>query len=168
MYGPGGNRTKSTYGSSRNFRGHKYEKHYSTIIPAEIVRNRETDERKFIFYKGGDAYTAPLVRVEKYSGSRSDGGADYYLHRDYLGSILTFVKEVQQGRQVTGQVVERRQFGAWGTVDYFWQEGQEGDMTHESLWDRGYTGHEHFFEVGLIHMNGRMYDPQIKAVFVNR
>lgn len=27
--------------------------------------------------------------------------------------------------------------------------------------NRGYTGHEHFFEVGLIHMNGRMYDPKL-------
>jgi len=26
---------------------------------------------------------------------------------------------------------------------------------------RGYTGHEHMDEVGLIHMNGRVYDPKI-------
>ena len=26
---------------------------------------------------------------------------------------------------------------------------------------RGYTGHEHFFEVNLIHMNGRMYDANL-------
>ncbi len=25
--------------------------------------------------------------------------------------------------------------------------------------DRGYTGHEHLLSVGLIHMNGRLYDP---------
>ena len=27
---------------------------------------------------------------------------------------------------------------------------------------RGYTGHEHFVSVGIIHMNGRIYDPQLK------
>src|SRR5690606_21629835 len=32
---------------------------------------------------------------------------------------------------------------------------------HNSLLGRGYTGHEHFFEVGLIHMNGRMYDANL-------
>ena len=25
--------------------------------------------------------------------------------------------------------------------------------------NRGYTGHEHIDEMGLIHMNGRVYDP---------
>jgi RHS repeat-associated protein len=27
--------------------------------------------------------------------------------------------------------------------------------------DRGFTGHEHLNEIGLIHMNGRVYDPLI-------
>ena len=29
--------------------------------------------------------------------------------------------------------------------------------------DRGYTEHEHLDEVGLIHMNGRVYDPLISS-----
>ncbi|MEN2436809.1 T6SS effector amidase Tae4 family protein, partial [Weeksellaceae bacterium A-14] len=32
--------------------------------------------------------------------------------------------------------------------------------------DRGYTSHEHFVEVGLIHMNGRLYDPLLRR-FLN-
>lgn len=32
--------------------------------------------------------------------------------------------------------------------------------------DRGYTSHEHFAEVGLIHMNGRLYDPLLRR-FLN-
>ena len=31
----------------------------------------------------------------------------------------------------------------------------------ESSVNRGFTGHEHLDEVGLIHMNGRVYDPEI-------
>ncbi|WP_372723245.1 RHS repeat-associated core domain-containing protein, partial [Immundisolibacter sp.] len=27
--------------------------------------------------------------------------------------------------------------------------------------DRGFTGHEHLDEIGLIHMNGRVYDPTL-------
>lgn len=30
-----------------------------------------------------------------------------------------------------------------------------------ALTDRGYTGHEHIDLVGIIHMNGRIYDPQL-------
>jgi hypothetical protein len=30
-----------------------------------------------------------------------------------------------------------------------------------ALTNRGFTGHEHIDEMDLIHMNGRVYDPQI-------
>ncbi len=30
------------------------------------------------------------------------------------------------------------------------------------LLDRGYTGHEHLSSVGLVHMNGRLYDPAVR------
>ncbi|MDO5342043.1 MAG: RHS repeat-associated core domain-containing protein [Bacteroidia bacterium] len=33
------------------------------------------------------------------------------------------------------------------------------DCTDEPLFDRGFTGHEHLYALGLINMNGRMYDP---------
>ena len=61
-----------------------------------------------------------------------------------------------------GNLAEQRQFGAWGTVDYFYKGLQASEFNHEnSLLARGYTGHEHFFSVGLIHMNGRMYDQNL-------
>ncbi|VVM23324.1 hypothetical protein BSPWISOXPB_5805 [uncultured Gammaproteobacteria bacterium] len=31
-----------------------------------------------------------------------------------------------------------------------------------ALTNRGFTGHEHIDEMGLIHMNGRVYDPQLE------
>ena len=61
-----------------------------------------------------------------------------------------------------GSLAEQRQFGSWGTVDYFSKGLQKSEFNHEnSLLSRGYTGHEHFFSVGLIHMNGRMYDQNL-------
>ena len=61
-----------------------------------------------------------------------------------------------------GSLVEQRQFGAWGTVDYFSKGLQASEFTHaNTLLPRGYTGHEHFFSVALIHMNGRMYDQNL-------
>ena len=62
----------------------------------------------------------------------------------------------------TGSLAEQRQFGAWGTVDYFYKDLQASKFNHEnSLLARGYMGHEHFFSVGLIHTNGRMYDQNL-------
>ena len=36
-----------------------------------------------------------------------------------------------------------------------------GNKLTSLLLDRGYTGHEHLSSVGLIHMNGRLYDPAL-------
>lgn len=94
---------------------------------------------------GGDAYTAPMAKIND---------EVHYLHRDYLGSILAISNS-------SGTVVEERQFGAWGEVDFFKKNGQEADFS-ESILPRGFTGHEHFSEIALIHMNGRMYDPQLR------
>ena len=60
-----------------------------------------------------------------------------------------------------GNVKEERQFGAWGTLDTFLDSSGGTTFDHQSLLGRGYTGHEHFFGVSLIHMNGRMYDAQL-------
>ncbi|HET9644567.1 MAG TPA: RHS repeat-associated core domain-containing protein, partial [Burkholderiaceae bacterium] len=75
-----------------------------------------------------------------------------YWHRDHLGSISVVTNE-------SGAVVERMAYepfgkrrSANGVTD------PNGTFTAAST-DRGYTGHEHLDEVGLINMNGRVYDP---------
>jgi RHS repeat-associated protein len=73
---------------------------------------------------------------------RSDGAeALYYLHADHLGSLVL-------ATDAQGKPTERRRYDAWGQPD--------GGAWRFS---RGYTGHEHLPEFGLINMNGRMYDP---------
>ncbi|WP_430967313.1 RHS repeat-associated core domain-containing protein [Spongiimicrobium sp. 2-473A-2-J] len=152
-YGPMMNRSTAYYGGEDEARtDRRYRKHYSAIIPAEIVEDRDSNTTKIITYVGGDAYTAPIAHIK----GTGTGGVDeyHYLHRDYLGSILAIT-------DADGDVKEQRQFGAWGTVDKFRDSGTGTTFGHGSLLGRGYTGHEHFFEVGLIHMNGRMYDAQL-------
>lgn len=79
----------------------------------------------------------------------------FYLHRDYLGSILA----ISDGN---GNIVEQRQFGAWGKIDKFLNtNGVSYFDYYNSLLDRGYTGHEHLFYSSLINMNGRLYDPNL-------
>lgn len=152
-YSPLGNRSHAYYGGlneekiQRNF-----FKHYSAISPVEIVENKVNNTTKIITYIGGDAYSAPIVYITNTKSGSSNGY--HYLHRDYLGSILAITN-------AAGIAKEKRQFGAWGVVDKFVDDTGNTIFDESSLIARGYSGHEHFFEVSLIHMNGRLYDAKL-------
>ncbi|WP_430409561.1 RHS repeat-associated core domain-containing protein [Kordia sp.] len=154
-YGPLMNRTHSFYGGlDENKADRRYHKQYSSIIPVETVYDDLNGSTKIITYIGGDGYTAPVVHI-KTDGTPGGNINEYmYLHRDYLGSILAISDS-------STNIVEQRQFGAWGITDAFKKGNTTAEFSHDSLIDRGYTGHEHFFEVSLIHMNGRMYDAEL-------
>ena len=126
----------------------RYVKHYNHDGTFEIKHDRTTGQTQFYIYLGGDAYTAPAVL------SVTDDSEKYlYLHRDYLGSITLITDNA-------GNAVERRHFDAWGNITSYWNaEGKTTIPEEGILLDRGYTGHEHLLSVGLIHMNGRLYDP---------
>ena len=152
-YGPLMNRTRAYYGGDQeNASERRYFKIYSSIMPVEMVLDREKQSVKITTYIDGDAYTAPVVHIKE-SGTEAKDDF-YYLHRDHLGSILAITDS-------EGVVKERRQFGAWGSSDKYWDDKGHDTFGHESLLNRGFTGHEHFFGVGLIHMNGRMYDANL-------
>lgn len=126
----------------------QYRKHYSADGSMEIKHNTITGEVEFVTYIGGDGYSAPLVL-------KSDGTTQeyLYLHRDYQGSILAITNQ-------SGAVVEKRLFDAWGEVLRV-EDGQGNVLAGFAVLDRGYTGHEHLQSVGLIHMNGRLYDAKL-------
>lgn len=93
-------------------------------------------------------------RSDTYSstGALERSQTEYY-HKDRLGSIIAISTD-------NGSLVERRSFDAWGKRRNF--NGTEkapsfrtGSVRH------GFTGHEDLGEVGLIHMNGRVYDPMM-------
>ncbi|WP_161568451.1 RHS repeat-associated core domain-containing protein [Flavobacterium cupreum] len=124
-------------------------KHYSADGTMEIKENKTTGAVEFTTYIGGDGYTAPVV-------FRSDGGSNQnylYLHRDYQGSIVAITNQ-------SGSVVEKRLFDAWGSIQKV-QNGAGMPLSGLTILDRGYTGHEHIQSVGLINMNGRIYDPNL-------
>jgi RHS repeat-associated protein len=151
-YGPLQNRTHAYYGGLQADKTQRqYHKQYSSILPVEMVNDQENNTVKIITYIGGDGYTAPIAHI-KQSGDATDDY--YYLHRDYLGSILAITDS-------SGAVKEQRQFGAWGQADQFVDSDGKTIFNYGSLIGRGYTGHEHFFDVHLIHMNGRMYDANL-------
>ena len=85
---------------------------------------------------------------------RSTGVNDTrYLHADHLGSITVVTNE-------TGSVVERLSYDPFGKRRNV--NGSDATTALTSTQSRhGYTEHEHLDEVGLIHMNGRVYDPTL-------
>lgn len=84
---------------------------------------------------------------------RSNGTAlTQYLHRDHLGSITA----ISDG---AGNVIQQQSYDAWGKRRSTDWRALSGAIT--SVVRRGYTGHEQLDEVGLIHMNGRVYDPTL-------
>ncbi|TRX37024.1 RHS repeat-associated core domain-containing protein [Flavobacterium restrictum] len=136
-------------------------KNYTDDGTVEILKTPTTITiRTFI---GGDAYSAPLY-IDKIKTIATGAIVDkkYYLHRDYLGSIIAIT-------DAAGIAVERRHFDAWGNLAKLEQNGvavtlpTNGTSGGLMMLDRGYTGHEHLAEVGLIQMNGRLYDPVLRT-----
>ncbi len=101
-------------------------------------------------YIGGDGYSAPVILR---SSGTPQSEQYYYLHRDYLGSILAITDQA-------ATVVEKRHFDAWGNIVRV-SDGAGNALPGLTFLDRGYTGHEHLQGVNLIHMNGRLYDPVV-------
>ncbi len=80
-----------------------------------------------------------------------------YLHRDHLGSVEAI-------SDTAGALVTQLSFDSWGRR----RQGNWQPMTDAAIYafdttltTRGYTGHEQLDPVGLVHMNGRVYDPTI-------
>jgi RHS repeat-associated protein len=77
--------------------------------------------------------------------------ATRYFHKDHLGSIAVITDE-------SGAVLERLSYDAWGKRRYpNGSDDPAGSIASQT--SRGFTGHEELDSVGLVHMNGRVYDP---------
>ena len=117
---------------------------------AKTVAGVTTPEKvEFFTYIGGDAYSAPIVARKIDNGNLEN----FYLHRDYQGSILAITNNI-------GDIIEKRLFDAWGEI-LKTQDGAGNTLPKLTFFDRGYTGHEHLQNVGLINMNGRIYDAKL-------
>ena len=80
------------------------------------------------------------------------GDAMHYIYTDYLGSLRCIT-------DASGNVEQKLAFDAWGNR----RDPISGDKEGQPvlLFTRGFTGHEHLDELGLINMNGRVYDPML-------
>lgn len=139
------------------------ERFYTSDFAVEITRSpsRNTQKLEIVTYITGDPYTANYIKKETVLNGNLTEKNNYYLHRDNLGSILAITK-------TDGSIVEKRFFDAWGNlksmVDISGQliTDKQQLASGKIFLDRGYTGHEHLWKVGLINMNARLYDPVLR------
>ena len=85
-----------------------------------------------------------------------NGREVHWLHLDQLGSVETVT-------DTSGQVVEAHGYDAFGAPrNSTWEDNgrvlHSGEFASETT-THGFTKHEHLDAHGLIHMNGRAYDP---------
>ena len=81
------------------------------------------------------------------------GTALYWIHKDRLGSPVAIADQ-------NGVLQDPLAYDAWGK-----RRSQDGASTDDALVgkvdNKGFTGHEMLDTVDLVHMNGRVYDPQL-------
>ncbi|MFC0343431.1 polymorphic toxin type 23 domain-containing protein [Epilithonimonas hispanica] len=138
------------------------QKYYSSDFAIEITKDN-TGKTQIVTYITGDPYSANYIKKEVLSGTTVTEKANYFLHRDNIGSIVAITKADN-----IGTVVEKRFFDAWGNLKALVNSAGQTITDAQQLInynyfiDRGYTGHEHLWKAGLINMNARIYDPIIR------
>ena len=80
----------------------------------------------------------------------------YYIHTDHLGSYCDVT-------DANKQVKTRNRFDPWG--NHVVKDNTYYLFENHSITDRGFTGHEHYPDLKIINMNGRLYDPVIARFF---
>lgn len=153
-------------GNFKNIDEAVYAKYYSEGGDAEITVDKKTGKERHILYIGGIPYDSSIIFTRNIG---FDGGGYKFLHKDYQGSILAVSDE-------DGKAEEHRHYDAWGIfthlkikegTTYVGKEIEDYLAKAQFLIiDRGYTSHEHLYDVELIHMNGRLYDPLLRR-FLN-
>jgi len=120
-----------------------------------------------------DAYGSNIAIIERKTYSQNpfpalDDTAIYFTITDHLGSLVMILDNVGL---VNDGVLEERSYDAWGRTRDIntWQPDQvmQSGIQFNPGWivDRGYTFHEHYWENGIINMNGRLYDPLVGRMF---
>jgi RHS repeat-associated protein len=128
----------------------------------ESVTNADST-REYRHYIAGPEGTIGIrtVRADDTNTAANNGAnsTTRYWYKDHLGSPAS---EYDAG----GSNLTALGFDTWGlrrkstAANSFTQSLSTADLASYQS-PRGYTGHEHLDEVGLIHMNGRIYDPMI-------
>jgi RHS repeat-associated protein len=116
------------------------------------VQDNGTTEHKHYVGVGADTFAIFVSRTGNLNGNPATTTS--YLHKDHLGSVAAITNEA-------GTTVERLAYDPWGKRRQTNGIKDSADSIVGQKTERGYTMHEHLDEVGVIHMNARIYDPLI-------
>jgi RHS repeat-associated protein len=116
------------------------------------VQDNGTTEHKHYVGVGADTFAIFVSRTGNLNGNPATTTS--YLHKDHLGSVAAITNEA-------GTTVERLAYDPWGKRRQTNGTNDTADSIVGQKTERGYTMHEHLDEVGVIHMNARIYDPLI-------
>jgi hypothetical protein len=170
-----GHDTRFTYGSDRGRFKRVDDNGKGTVTTLQIGSVEKVIERSTSgahiksFYRRNIAGIA-IERVELNVSDEIASTNTQYLHKDLQGSLDVITDSTGQvAKDTTGNKLVYS-FDAWGKRrnSLSWEQIagapantvsalNVGAFNHLSS-NRGYTGHEMLDEVGLIHMNGRVYD----------
>jgi RHS repeat-associated protein len=123
-------------------------RHYLMVAGAGVIGVVKTE--------GESNGTAPSTAA---GITRAEADLTQYWHKDHLGSIVAVTN-------ARGELIERLAYDAWGRRMQASGAPDTGSLAAGTLidaahGDRGFTGHEMLDELGLVHMNGRLYDPAL-------
>lgn len=112
------------------------------------VTGAVTEDKHFIYALGAE----PVAVL-----TRSTNAAEKleYFHRDALGSVVAMTNQTG----ALAMTMSHDLFGQRRNTDL--SAANDPSLLPRVAGNEGYTGHEELPDLGLIHMNGRVYDPRI-------
>ncbi len=115
-------------------------------------------------YLGGDIQ---VTELRNENDNRLNNTVQFIL-RDHLNSVQMLLRDDATATQP--QIQSQMSFDAWGArraadnwLSTWWDYNSQTSAINSILavTNRGYTGHEMLDKIGVIHMNGRIYDPKL-------
>ena len=151
-----GHTTSFAYGTTHN-RYKRVDTEGSLVITkhyvgnVEIITNSGTGKTSYKRYIGGSTIKTQVV---------NGGTTTEYVHQDHLGSLdaITRADGTLKADVSFDAFGVRRNAVAWATLGLVPSADLE-PITDTT--DRGFTNHEMLDDVGVIHMNGRIYDGRL-------
>lgn len=121
----------------------------------ERVTNAQSGQTQYKHFIYADGKLIALNTHSRDKDNKLENKQVRYLHYDALNSV----DMITDGY---GNVVERRSYDTWGKQRKIsWRSSSVTSILQPAITNRGYTGHEEITEIGLIHMNGRVYDQEL-------
>jgi RHS repeat-associated protein len=117
----------------------------------------------FAVIESSGEYAPALLTMQFHAGAKELAlGQNYftnkvwYLHKDQIGSVMAISDEKARASALYW-------YDPWGNRDSVVNDlsGVHSGDRLETSWSRGFSGQEHLSNFGLIHLNGRIYNPAL-------